>query len=54
MVETILVNLFPLVAHGRPQFVSAAGHPELGSGDRLLARLEQPSECGCLFYTRCS
>ena len=52
MVEAILVSLFPLVAHGRPQLVSASHHPELGSGDRSLARLEQPRGCGCRFYRR--
>ena len=41
MVETVLVILFPLLGHGRPQLVSACGHPEHGSGYRLLARLGQ-------------
>ena len=36
MVEAILVSLFLLVAHGRPQLVPASGHPKLGSGHRLL------------------
>ena len=39
-VEAILVFLFPHVAHRRPQLVSASDRPELGSGVRLLARLE--------------
>ena len=37
--KTILVNLFPLVAHGRPQLVSASGHTKLGSGDGLLTTM---------------
>ena len=37
MIETILVILFPLVAHGRSQLVSASGHPEHGSGELLHA-----------------
>ena len=40
-----LVSLFPLVAHGRPQLMTASGHPELESGVRLLARLGQPRKC---------
>ena len=44
MVEAVLVILFPLVADGRPHLVSASGHSELGSGDRLLARLGEPKD----------
>ena len=47
MVEVILVNLVPLWTRGRPHHVSASGHPEHGSGDRLLARLGQLRECVC-------
>ena len=53
MVEAILVSLFPLVACGQTQLLSASSHPELRSGDRLLARLGQPREYGCRFYIRC-
>ena len=42
--------LFPHVARGRPEIVSASGRPDLWSGDRLLARLGPPRECGCRFY----
>ena len=52
LVEAILDNLFPLVAHGRQQLVSASGRPELQSGVRLLARLSQPRESGCRFHIR--
>ena len=50
--ETILAILFPLVAHGHPQLVSASGHPEHGSGDRLLARGRPFKESGCRFDTQ--
>ena len=53
-VEVILVIMVPLEAHGRAQFVSASGHPDLWSGCRLLAHLGQPRGCGCRFYTRFS
>ena len=52
MVEAILVSLFPLVAHGDPQLVSASGHPEPWSGVQVLERLEQPRECDCRFCIR--
>ena len=42
MAEVILVVLFPLAAHGRPQLVTASSQPEVGTGDRLLASLGQP------------
>ena len=49
ILPSILVFLSPLVAHGRPQLVSASGHPELRSGGLLLAGLGQPRQRGCLF-----
>ena len=52
MVEAIVVFLYPFVVYDRPQLVSASGHPELWSGGHVLARLGQPKECGCRFYTR--
>ena len=54
MDEALLAILFPNVTRGRQQLVSASRHPEFGSGDRLLARLGPPRECGCQFYIRFS
>ena len=54
MVELIPVILYLRVAHGRSQLVSASNHPKFWSGGPLLARLGQPRECGCRFYTRFS
>ena len=51
---SVSVILFPRVARGHPQLVSASGHPEHGSGERLLARLGQQKECGCRLYIRFS
>ena len=47
--EAILVILFSLKPHGRPQLMSASGLSELWSGDRLLARLGPPKKSGSWF-----
>ena len=40
--EWLIATLYPLVALGRPQLVSASCRPQLLSGIRLHARLGQP------------
>ena len=50
--EAIRAFLFPLKPHGRQQLVSASGHSELRSCDRLLGRLGQPKKSGCRFCIR--
>ena len=49
--DAVLANPFPLRAHGRPQLVSASNHPEVVSGDRLIARHGQPNECSCRCFS---
>ena len=48
MVEAIIVILFPHVARGRPQLVSASSRPALRSGVRVPEHMGPPRECACV------